>query len=490
MIDLRDRRSSLTGVSLLLLLLLFLKYAWTALVFDVPLGYDPGMYRYLFLRYSASFPFLPSLDPWGMEQPTGLFLLSALPLKFLSVDLMLGWIWNLVPVFLSGTFAWIFYRREGAVTGVCVLLMALLSIAQYDGFIAMYWKTFASLFFMILTFTFLERKSWMAIPAGALTIAIHHQTGFLFLVTVGSWAAIRLWMDRKKPPLWLFVTVGVGALLGILFYAPIWSTAVLPHFVSVFSGASMPAGSFPPPAFFFLHQGILLFFGLGGFVISFQRERGTLWQWAVLWSGVFVVMHFFFYRRFFLHLDFFLVPFAARGLVQLWKMHRSSFAHVLIALALLAQAVASAYSFAPEMFPFWCRMLPSVCSAFPPIVPEPEITVEALREMSAARHRIPTETLILSLEPTSTPWLRGWMPDHRVAGPGIFSSPWDYDGWERFLLGNESDRRELLRDLRGPVFLFVSPGFLKYYGAASENFLNDPCFQTTEFASFLSVSCL
>ena len=101
-----------------------------------------------------------------------------------------------------------------------------------------------------------------------------------------------------------FVTVGVGALLGILFYAPIWSTAVLPHFVSVFSGASMPAGSFPPPAFFFLHQGILLFFGLGGFVISFQRERGTLWQWAVLWSGVFVVMHFFFYRRFFLHLDF------------------------------------------------------------------------------------------------------------------------------------------------------------------------------------------
>ena len=121
-----QKRHFIAGCGFLLLLLLIAKYFWTAFAFDMPLGYDPGIYRYLFLQYRDAFPFIPAVDPWALEQPPAFFLAAALPLKLLPVDWFLGFIWNLMPVVLTGVLAWIFTKREGQATGLIIMLLSLL----------------------------------------------------------------------------------------------------------------------------------------------------------------------------------------------------------------------------------------------------------------------------------------------------------------------------------------------------------------------------
>lgn len=484
-----QKRHFIAGCGLLLLVLLVAKFFWTAFAFDMPLGYDPGIYRYLFLQYRDAFPFIPALDPWALEQPPAFFLLAALPLQLLPVGWLLGFLWNLMPVLLTGALAWIFTRREGPATGLTILLLSILSIAQYYGFLAMYWKSFAALLLMIATFALIERKSYSAVLTGALTVAVHQQTGFLFIVVLASWALLELSRTRSRSMLILLGLLLIGVALGIVFYLPVWSTAVLPHLHRIAAGGPLPAGSFPDIGFFFVHQGVLFFFGLLGLLLSLKSEKGSLWQWAALWSLLFVVLHFFFYRRFILHLDFFLLPFAANGLLYLWHMRKSVSTRISIGLLVGIQCVATFHALNPAKFPLWCTGFPVACTMYPAIPVQPDIGSALLEEIKSVEPLLPADAFVLSLEPMSTPWLRGWLPHHRVAGPGIFSSPWDEAGWEKFIFGSLEERRQILGTLPEPLYLHVTPLFLEYYGESVTPFLRDPCFQEFVSPSFIRVHC-
>ncbi|MBI2523749.1 hypothetical protein HYW11_00830 [Candidatus Peregrinibacteria bacterium] len=143
------------------LLLLFLKFFWPLFYFNLPLGYDAGIYRYLFLQYGEAFPpfTFPDLPPWAREHPPGLFLFSSLLLHLgVPVDWLVGWMWNLFPILLAVCFSVVAWRKWGRAVGIVTLLLFAFAPAYYDGFAAMYWKTFAALLWMVLSFSFLERS--------------------------------------------------------------------------------------------------------------------------------------------------------------------------------------------------------------------------------------------------------------------------------------------------------------------------------------------
>ena len=86
-----------------LLLLLLLRYFQTYFQYDFPLGYDAGIYRYLFLKHGAAFPpfVLGDVAPWARGHPLGLFFFTTILMKLgVPADWLVGWIWNLVPVVL------------------------------------------------------------------------------------------------------------------------------------------------------------------------------------------------------------------------------------------------------------------------------------------------------------------------------------------------------------------------------------------------------
>ena len=77
------KQHAVVFVAVFIVVLLIAKFFYSLFVFDVPLGFDPGMYRYLFVKYAREFPpfSLPDLRPWAQEYPFGLFIITSYLIK-------------------------------------------------------------------------------------------------------------------------------------------------------------------------------------------------------------------------------------------------------------------------------------------------------------------------------------------------------------------------------------------------------------------------
>ncbi len=448
------------------LLLLFLKFFWPLFYFDLPLGYDAGIYRYLFLQYGEAFPpfTFPDLPPWAREHPPGLFLFSSLLLHLgVPVDWLVGWMWNFFPILLAVCFSVVVWRKWGRAVGIVTLLLFAFAPAYYDGFAAMYWKTFAALLWMVLSFSFLERRKWGFGGVFAfLTLITHQQTGLLFVLATVSWlflSACSSWFrggfSRRH---FLMFLVGSAVLLGLvaLSYGKLFDDIVVRLLPLLFQGPRAPPGSFPSPDFYLRHSWPLLLFGMLGVLRDLRRERWTLWQLTLLFGFLFIALRLVFYRRFFLQFEFFLIPFIACTIVLLWRRWSSPLLRGSMIVLLFVQGIFSVQVMVQRT---------------------PAISAEIFAAVRSFPVPVPDRALVLTLEPTTTPFLRGWLPTHRIGGPGLFDSSWSEEQWEQFLLGTPQDRRALLQSLPGPVFLFVSPEFFSLYGRDAERFLADPCFE-------------
>jgi hypothetical protein len=443
-----------------LLALLTIKFFLPFFRFPISLGYDPGIYRFLFLKYAGSFPLLPDLPHWAGEHPPGLFLLAAPLLRFgVPVDWFLGWIWNFMPIILALALALEFRAREGAVVGTLVLLSAVLSLAYYDGFVGMYWKTYVALLFMVFAFGALERSSKLAPLYVFLALIVHHQTGLLLGLTLVTWSLLRLRHRWNDPRLWATGVLLAGvALLSLAFYAPHWTSAVRDPFTSIYRlrGDFAPGGSFPDPSFYVRTEAILLALGAWGFLLSLRKEKGSLWQIAVLWTLPFILFRLVFYRRFFLQCDFFLLPYCAIGIADLWQ--RFSLVAFRIALVALI-AVQGMISLRIA----WDRI--------------PVISMDTYWAIqSSSREVLQGSSPIIALDNAAAPWLLGWLTDREVGGPGIFDVPgWTKEQWENFLYGSQDVRAALLGTLPQGTLFVLTPLFTDYYGVYVEGFLGDPC---------------
>lgn len=467
-----NRRYLLMSV---LFVLVAAKFLWPLFVFHIPLGYDPGIYRYLFIRYADALGnfSLPDLPPWAKEHPVGLFMLAAPFIKLgLPVDWLLGWMWNFVPVLVLLTLAWVMTKREGAPVGITVLLTGLLSAPFYDGFFAMYWKVYAALFFLVLTYHFFEKRSLWFAPLALLTIITHHQTGLILILVMATWWILSIPSSWRDPTwrLWtiLFGCIGLAA---ILFYLPNWERALWSPFKSVIllRGDDAPGGSFPEALFYLRTTGILLALGVGGFLYSFRKERFSVWQLSVLWCAAFVFFKLVFYRRFFLQLDFFLLPFAASALVFVWNKWHS----FLMRGAMIVLVAAQGY---------WSYQVM--------VDRTPNVDKDTLTIYRTLPLQVPEGATVIALENESAFWLRGWLPYHTVGGPGVLDYPgWTYEDWEKFIYGTHAERQGLLSSLPEETYFVITPIFLQYYGNDVYDFLADTCFEEVPRAPLLKSVC-
>ncbi|MDA1292638.1 MAG: hypothetical protein O3A81_02565 [bacterium] len=459
----------------LFLTLLVAKFFWPFFLYDVPLGYDPGLYRYLFLQYTESIKNLelPELLPWASEHPPGLFVLGApFIIAGLPVDMIIGWMWNLFPIILISTLALIIARREGKTIGICVLLMGLLSQAYFDGFFAMYMKAYVSLFFTILTYYAAEKHSFWLVPSALAAVMIHQQTGLILTVSLGIWWVLSLkrsWSDKKFRR--ITYVLGLAGALAVLWYIPQWERAIWSPLKSIIllRGDNAPAGAFPATTFYVRTMGVVLFLGIFGIVVSFGKERGSLWQLSVLVCAIFIVFRLVFYRRFYLQLDFFLMPFAAIALVWIWNTASSRWAHSMLLLVLIGQAVVG----------FQAMELR-----------KPRFGTYELSQISSLPEHIEPDASVIALENISGMWLRGWLPLHRIGAPGLFDYPeWSYADWELFIDGSNEQRRTLLEELEEPVYFLLTPSFSRFYGSRANAIINDPCLRVVVDAPLLQSVC-
>ncbi len=457
------------------LVLLLVKFLLPLFIFDLPLGYDPGIYRYLFVRHAQGFPpfVLGDIDAWATGHPLGLFFFTSILIKMgIPVDWFMGWIWNLMPVALLLTLAWATSKTHGKKFGIIILLVGLISTPYYDGFTGMYWKTYFSLLFVVLTFGFLDRRSWIAVPMAVIALASHHQTGLLFALALGThW--IVLGRKNYKEKWWKRITIiGLASfIVAAAVYAPVWKEVIavhIPYMLTKWGDESL-GGSFPPAIFYLRTNGILLALGILGFVVNVRRNRKMCyWHYAALWAAALVILRFYFYRRFYLHLDFFLIPFAAYGITVLWKSLQRKLVPIIVCLLLVTQGYLSIETAKVRV---------------------PDISSLDFKVVSNLEELVPEDAYVIALENRTATWMLGWLPMNKVAAPGLFNLNWDYETWEKFLLGSEKDRSLLLKKLKGPVYFVITPLLINYYKDQLQGFVDDPCIEIVPNTPLLRSLC-
>lgn len=429
----------------------------------------------MFLQYADSIRhgLLPELLPWAKEYPPGLFIIaSPLLIAGVPVDALIGWIWNCVPVILMCIFAFVTSKREGIAVGIALLLIGLLSQAYYDGFFAMYYKAYVALLMVVLTYHFAEKYSFWCIPLALAAVMIHQQTAIILILSLAIWWILALRTQWSNLKFRVFtITMCSAAVLAVFWYIPQWERAIWSPLKSIFllRGAAAPAGAFPDALFYLRTMGIIVILGISGFIVSLRKQRGSLWQISVIICAIFIVFRLVFYKRFFLQFDFFLMPFAAIALVELWQRYSVAWIRICIIVALLAQTIVS---------------ISIVLKRVPLIQPNDVETILSLSE------HIEPDATVIALENTSGTWLRGWLPYHTVGAPGLFDIPnWSYQQWEQFIQGTEQERKALLKTLKSPVYFYLTPAFMLYYGAEAGIVVEDPCLQLLDTAPLLRSLC-
>jgi hypothetical protein len=501
-------------LAFLLVLFLVLKYLYSLAAFPgVPFGYDAGIYRYLFLRHAEGWPpvALAPMAPWATAHPLGLFPFSTLLLRIgIPVDWLIGWMWNLVPVIalLVLAHAWWQRTKRGDI-GLLILLVGLLSTVTYQGFLMMYIKVFVALLWSFLAFASFEHRKRRMIVYGMMAIATHQQIGLILLLALfSSILSLRRTHQREELCDWVLLCA-----LGGLWYVPVWSQAIgdiVPRLVSSlpavllgvflvaivavavvhgkerlrslhpaiskaliailpltiillalfsrthgnFSDAS--AGAFWTIPQYLQYSFPLLLLGLIGLHRSFRLERGTPWQWAALWCALAVVTGSFFYRRFLLPLDVYLLPFAALAIHGLWHERRRVLARCIVIALLVVQCALGIFQL-HSIDPHVDRSMLQTFAALPSAV-EPGSQVVVLDIMA--------------------PWVLGYLPQNPVSGPGIFDSQ-PLSAWERFLYGSHDERRAFIEHYPTGTYFLATGVFRSFYGSEVLSLLDDPCFTPT-----------
>ena len=462
---------------------------------------------------------IPPMAEWARSHPLGLFFFSSIALKLgLPVDWLIGWIWNLFPVLLSAVFAYTTSRRSSVSLGVILLFVSALSVVQAQGFLMMYWKVFSAFLFIVLAFHFLEKKSWWSVPFGMLTIAVHQQIGLIFVLATLSTVILRYlregWASSRTDAMF----IGLSIVLGGAWYLPNYQRALLDVLPSVlrfevivvvgialaivasllfllritrsrthriahitfsiviglpilclpFVGTAPSffdlfarfVGQQTPGAFFSVHEYLalsapLLILGITGLILSLRRESGTLLQFSALYSGIAVVGLFFFYRRFILPLDFFLLPFVALACRDAWDSRRVLVRSTLVVLVVIQVILTF-------------RFLQTI---------DPHVTRGELDSFRALATEVPDGSTVIVLD-NMAPWIVGFLPMAHVSGPGIFDSR-PYAEWETFLLGSNDDRQEFFDYYPRGTFFFASDVFFTIYPPEVVSVLDHACLQKT-----------
>lgn len=420
---------------------------------SVPLGYDPGLYKY------GIESGLENKDAWilsgGME-PGFLYLMQ--PIKaFFSSQFILTGLFIFFTLVLG--FAVYLFTREltNARAALFSTLIYALSIVQFKAFWYLYYKNILGLALMLFSMYFLiryektDRKPFLAlfIILGGLILTIHRPTFYIFGISYFLYAIISPYKKTYNfKELRNNVLAGIAIIIiGGLFYLGQFSPAITGALPWVAQGFITPGES--PGTFisFFSYQFSVLFYLpfalLGLFYFLKKKEFNMLAIWAIVNLAI-VYFQFFFFNRFIIFLDLALIILSGVGFTILSQERKKLTPFILAVLFLSGGIIAFNESRNAQ----------------------PLISEDTLSLIEKIPSTIPQEAQIMSLSSDYSPWLKGYS-ERTVIAPGMFDENlWSELQWNQFWTTNSTEEtKALMSSYEKPIYLF----------AGTKTF-NNPCF--------------
>ncbi|MCG2691583.1 hypothetical protein L6272_02005, partial [Microgenomates group bacterium] len=328
----------------------------------VPTGYDAGIYLFLF----KIFPQIPQWQKVGFSP--GLFYLTwpltklGLPAEAILVPLQIA-----AEVFLFGCMYWVVKKLIDRKTAILAVFLLTISAVQFRAFWYFYVKNVFALGLMILALYFLSQKKLIKSLVFSFLTAIFHLPTFLMLFLIMLLSNLKI--------------AGLAILLGGLAYLANFQLAIKPFLLPLLRVNSGSSGSFYSLTISWLLTLLYLPLAIYGL-----KKKSNLKPFLIglIVCLVWVVMRLFFFNRFFITLNIFLIFWAAIGLKQLMDKYRQHW----------------------DLFQFYFVVCIIFIVAFIWKTGQPLINIQLLNEIKSFKAE--ENASLLSTGKADTAWLLGW----------------------------------------------------------------------------------
>ena len=380
---------------------------------SIPLGYDPGLYFYLFKYAGAKPDWLMEGYPPGLPVLGKLLSIFILPEKLLIPLIIFFSALLFFSVYLLGKKLW------GKKTALWTVLIFACSALQYRVYWYYYLKNIAAMSFMLFTIYYLLFTSYLAIPFAILTVYFHRPTFAILLV-----ALVAGFIFEKKKRKFYGVIIAITAIVAFPYYFSVFDKIIQPliqpvlkSFVPQGLGGTMgmPSGTFYNRLQALALSLIYLPFAIYGFKKA-GLKKNLLITAPLLAAFLIVVSRFFLCQRFTPFLDLFLIFFAGYGVSRL----RGILAGIYIGLLVLFVTL-------------------FIYKTAKPLICEDELN--EIRMLSETE----PDSYVLVTDQAYMPWVYGWSNRKPIApGFGEYDIFWTIPEWHEFW---ESDDRQIEHDL-------------------------------------------
>lgn len=412
----------------------------------VPLGYDAGIYKYVFEFHAAE---------WINAAHPPL-------LKFLVAPFMLLGDWFvLVPLFIIIDIAlcYVVYLcvKEwfGKDAGILAGIFFALSYTQFLAFWFLYYKNVVALLFMLLAWYVYKKvektslKYSLFIVFGILVGGIHRPTFLVFMASLGLYIVAKFF--EKKKTMYDVLSAVVIGVFTIMMYLPVLDSAIL-SFLPGIATASIGAGTFVAAEFFFIYSISYLPFALLGLLWCIKNKQNSPFMWFIGITGLIVIAKLIFYNRFIIHLDLAMLIIAGVGASYVLQ-------HKLGKAALIMVVLISGYSIIHQA-----------------AADEPLISEEEWMFIKSIADRTEQDAIIVSTHRHYSPWLLGYS-GREVLAPKLFGDRIPEEAWIGLVSGDEEEIFSYLDELERPVYVYI--------GEKQNLEIEHPCFEGEQLLKYV-----
>jgi hypothetical protein len=411
---------------------------------NIPLGYDPGFYKYTLDTYVNALPQIPeaALADWMREiYPQGLPILSDTLYVVAGTDSMdlISYLFPILGALLVFPVYMVTSSVFGKRAGLIAAVLYVVSYVQYTAFTLLYFKNMLGLLFLLLAIYTLEKEKYglMVLPLAAL--GIFHRPEFLLFALL----IIPYFLLHRKREI-VFAVAG-AAILVLPFWLVRWEanwgvmTGTFGTIVSkVQTGEVSGGGTFFDLATYIKYSVAYLPFTLIGFLYLVKQKVWNSLLILFIIITVIVVARLFFFNRFIIPLDIVAITLAVAG-INYTLLNRKDIWRLVGICATIVLLIVTA--------------IPTIKLAADT---RPLIREEQLEVIEWIENNTEEEAYVLATT-NDAPWVLGWC-GRRVIAPGLFEwDKYEIDQWRDFISTDDPRTAAQFLDIyENPVYIYYS----------------------------------
>lgn len=443
--------------AVLIILLVVLIFALTIRLLpftrsSIPLGYDPGFYKYTMELYNNALPQIPEAElvTWVKQMnEQGLFVLSDATYIIAGTNAVdhINYLFPFLGALLVFPIFVVTKNLFGQRAGLIASVLYAISYTQYSTFSMSYFKNVLGLLFLLFAIYALEKKRFWLMALMFAGLGMFHHPEFLLFALV----LIPYFILHRKREI-IFAVLGAAVFI-IPFWLPRWeinievlSRTLGTALTNIQTGEGLGGGTFFGLDTYTVVSLAYLPFALMEAIYLMIRKNWNSVLFYFFISLIIVIFQLFFFKRFIIALDIAVVILAAAGINYtllhrkgLWKITGIA-AGILILISTILPTI---------------NMVKDV---------RPLINEKQLEAIEWIKETTEDNAYVLATS-NDAPWVLGWS-GRRVIAPGLFEwSVHNKDEWFSFF-GTQSHEaaKAFLAVYDDPIYIYYSKNKGNYLG--------------------------